>query len=176
VALGVVGQTACAASHLADALHLHNAPLLFIFLVHCAGNDECSTAYTSAAPLYRCATCAKGFYRLAGKCRKCPDNPWILVVSFVVVVLAAAVVGCVPLYGVLHSVSTCAPEHSQILGALVCGYAVQVCVEPEVSERRVLVYWYRLLPSLGYVQQKQREVARAYVYLFDDHRVVRLLC
>jgi hypothetical protein len=61
----------------------------------CIGDDLCSRAYTSVAPLYRCATCADGYYRLAGKCRKCPDNPWILIVTFVVIVLAAAVVGYV---------------------------------------------------------------------------------
>jgi hypothetical protein len=65
-----------------------------VFFV-CAGADNCSLGYTSVAPLYRCASCSKGYYRLAGKCRKCPDNPWILVISFVVVVVVAAGVGYV---------------------------------------------------------------------------------
>jgi hypothetical protein len=59
----------------------------------CIGEDLCSKPYMSKAPLYRCASCSQGYYRLAGKCRKCPDNPWILVVSFVVIVLVVAVMG-----------------------------------------------------------------------------------
>lgn len=66
----------------------------------CVGEDQCSEAYTSTFPLYRCATCAKGFYRLAGKCRRCPNNPWIMVVSFIVVVIVAAAVGYVCCIGV----------------------------------------------------------------------------
>jgi hypothetical protein len=61
----------------------------------CVGMDQCSKPYLSKAPLYRCATCSPGYYRLAGKCRKCPKNPWIMIVGFIVVVLAAGVVGYV---------------------------------------------------------------------------------
>ncbi len=42
----------------------------------CLGDDLCSEEYLSTPPLFRCATCRDGFYRIAGKCRKCPDNPW----------------------------------------------------------------------------------------------------
>jgi hypothetical protein len=58
-----------------------------------AGEDKCGLGYASTPPLYRCASCIKGYYRLAGKCRKCPDNPWILVVSFIVGIFVAAGAG-----------------------------------------------------------------------------------
>jgi hypothetical protein len=61
----------------------------------CIGEDQCSAPYINVAPVYRCATCADGYYRLAGKCRVCPNNPWVLVVAFIVIVLAVAVVGYV---------------------------------------------------------------------------------
>jgi len=59
----------------------------------CVGNNYCSTGYKSEAPMYRCASCDDGFYRRAGECIKCPDNPWLLIVVFVLMGLTAAGVG-----------------------------------------------------------------------------------
>jgi hypothetical protein len=61
--------------------------------VSCIGDDLCSRPYASIAPLYRCAACSEGYYRIAGACRKCPNNPWLLVAGFLVAVLAAGVIG-----------------------------------------------------------------------------------
>jgi hypothetical protein len=61
----------------------------------CISRDFCSRQYRSEAPTYRCSACTEGYYRIAGECRKCPDNPWIMIVGFIVIVLAAGVIGYV---------------------------------------------------------------------------------
>ena len=38
----------------------------------CLGANECADGYGSAAPSYRCAACAPGFYRSNGFCEACP--------------------------------------------------------------------------------------------------------
>ncbi len=59
----------------------------------CLGDDRCSFEYQSVPPLYRCATCVKGYYRLSGACIKCPNNPWILICAFIVIIIAVAAIG-----------------------------------------------------------------------------------
>ena len=59
----------------------------------CVGDNFCARGYASKAPMYRCASCDTGFYRRAGECVKCPDNPWILIVAFVLMAMTAGCVG-----------------------------------------------------------------------------------
>ncbi|RYY36546.1 hypothetical protein EON62_01675 [archaeon] len=47
----------------------------------CVGSNQCSEAYQSKAPYFRCADCAKGYYKSAGDCIKCPDSPGMLFVG-----------------------------------------------------------------------------------------------
>lgn len=61
----------------------------------CTGNDTCSFEYVSAPPLYRCNSCSKGYFRIANSCRKCPNNVWLLIVGFFVVIVVAGAVGYV---------------------------------------------------------------------------------
>jgi len=59
----------------------------------CVGENYCAVGYASKAPMYRCGSCNDGFYRRAGECVKCPDNPWILIVAFVLMALFACAFG-----------------------------------------------------------------------------------
>lgn len=59
----------------------------------CLANNICEVGYKSVDPIYRCATCDKGFYRISGKCEKCPDQLWLVytglvLLLFVVIALA----------------------------------------------------------------------------------------
>ena len=56
----------------------------------CIGDNQCADAYKSEAPSFRCGSCADGYYRQAGQCVECPDNPWILMGAFALLVLAGA--------------------------------------------------------------------------------------
>lgn len=46
----------------------------------CLGNNICDIGYTAV----RCASCDKGFYRISGKCEKCPDQLWLVYTGLVV--------------------------------------------------------------------------------------------
>jgi hypothetical protein len=59
----------------------------------CLPGNLCSDAYRSIPPLFRCGTCNIGFYRRNAECVKCPDSPYALVIGFVLLVVAVAVVG-----------------------------------------------------------------------------------
>ena len=61
----------------------------------CAGDNFCAAGYRSVAPMYRCASCAAGYFRRAAECVKCPGSPVALAISFVLVVLALAGTGYV---------------------------------------------------------------------------------
>jgi hypothetical protein len=53
----------------------------------CLGANECAYGYASKAPMFRCASCATGFYKRATECVKCPDSPWALVIGFAMLVV-----------------------------------------------------------------------------------------
>lgn len=56
----------------------------------CIGSNLCAPGYTGE----RCGKCIPGqFYRVNGLCERCPDNPWLIVVVFVVVGLGACAFG-----------------------------------------------------------------------------------
>jgi hypothetical protein len=59
----------------------------------CLGNNMCANGYTSAAPWWRCATCAKGFYKRSGSCIKCPDSPAALFIGFILLVVFVCCAG-----------------------------------------------------------------------------------
>ena len=60
----------------------------------CLGANVCAEGYASVAPIFRCASCAPGFYAAGGgNCRKCPDSPYVLLVGIIVLVMAIAGVG-----------------------------------------------------------------------------------
>ena len=59
----------------------------------CLGDNWCAVGYTSKAPMYRCSSCDKGFYKRAGQCIKCPDSPAALFVGFIALVMVVAVGG-----------------------------------------------------------------------------------
>ena len=59
----------------------------------CVGENKCAVGYTSKPPMYRCSSCDVGYYKRAGECAECPDNPLILVLGFVLGASAACVVG-----------------------------------------------------------------------------------
>ena len=61
----------------------------------CTGNNECALGYASKPPMFRCSSCATGYYRRAGECVECPDNPWILAIGFFLGAVGACVVGYV---------------------------------------------------------------------------------
>jgi hypothetical protein len=53
----------------------------------CLGDNVCAPQYTSDAPYYRCATCARGFYKRATTCVKCPDSVAAVVVVAILIIL-----------------------------------------------------------------------------------------
>lgn len=55
----------------------------------CLGENDCALGYTGE----RCKDCITGFYRRAGACEKCPKNPLIIVLGFVVAALVMCVAG-----------------------------------------------------------------------------------
>jgi hypothetical protein len=59
----------------------------------CLGNNECAVGYADKAPMYRCSSCALGYYKRAGLCKECPDNAWMLMVGFGVMAIVGAAVG-----------------------------------------------------------------------------------
>jgi VCBS repeat-containing protein len=55
----------------------------------CLGANVCADAYTGE----RCSECIKGsYYRVNGECIRCPNNPWAVVVIFVLGALVALMV------------------------------------------------------------------------------------
>lgn len=56
----------------------------------CLGSNLCATGYVSKAPLFRCASCAAGYYNNDGPCVKCPESPAAVLVGVALVLLAAA--------------------------------------------------------------------------------------
>jgi len=61
----------------------------------CTGNNECADGYISVEPTLRCAECDLGYYRLAGECVECPDNPLFLILGFIVGAILACGIGYV---------------------------------------------------------------------------------
>lgn len=60
--------------------------------VSCVGNNTCALGYMGA----RCGFCLTGsYYRLAGQCVRCPDNPWLIVIAFVAGAVGFTVLGWV---------------------------------------------------------------------------------
>jgi len=55
----------------------------------CLQNNTCNRGYEGV----RCAKCTRGYYRLGGVCEKCPDQPWLLIVGFVVAAVMLCVAG-----------------------------------------------------------------------------------
>lgn len=55
----------------------------------CKGNNTCNEKYTGD----RCSLCSLGHYRMDGECIECPDNPWLLVIGFVIVACFACLGG-----------------------------------------------------------------------------------
>ena len=61
----------------------------------CVGNNECAVGYVSVAPVHRCAECAERYYRRAGECVECPDNPWVLIAAFLAMAVCLCIAGYV---------------------------------------------------------------------------------
>lgn len=61
----------------------------------CLADNVCAAGYVSKPPLYRCASCAPGFYPTGGVCTLCPTSPYAIVVIFVLAVVFGAVFGYV---------------------------------------------------------------------------------
>lgn len=59
----------------------------------CTGNNYCADGYASKAPLFRCASCASGYYPATGSCIRCPDSPAALFIGFALILISAAVAG-----------------------------------------------------------------------------------
>jgi hypothetical protein len=59
----------------------------------CAGSNVCSDGYISIAPLFRCGSCAKGYYANNNECVRCPDSPALLFIGVAIIVLAGAAFG-----------------------------------------------------------------------------------
>jgi hypothetical protein len=57
----------------------------------CLGNNFCDIGYVSKAPMYRCASCDKGYFKSGATCVQCPDNPYgvLVVILFVLICVAA---------------------------------------------------------------------------------------
>jgi cysteine-rich repeat protein len=53
----------------------------------CIGDNKCATGYTSD----RCSICSKGFYRLDGLCERCPENPALVLIGFIVIAIVAVI-------------------------------------------------------------------------------------
>ena len=50
----------------------------------CVGNNTCETGYVDE----RCSNCEPfKYFRIAGICKKCPDNPWMPIVGFIMVII-----------------------------------------------------------------------------------------
>ncbi|KAA0148487.1 hypothetical protein FNF31_07409 [Cafeteria roenbergensis] len=73
----------------------------------CLGNNLCSVAYSSLPQTFtggpseprpsdfkfRCAYCAQGYYRRTSDCERCPDQPILLILAFIVAVVLVAALG-----------------------------------------------------------------------------------
>ena len=59
----------------------------------CTGNNTCAVGYVSKEPTLRCADCDQGYYRRAGECIECPDNPLLLVIGFLAGALGLCIAG-----------------------------------------------------------------------------------
>ena len=59
----------------------------------CTGDNHCAEGYASTPPMYRCASCATGFYPASGTCIKCPDSPAALFIGFALIIVAGAAGG-----------------------------------------------------------------------------------
>ena len=57
----------------------------------CLGANQCAPGYISTAPVFRCNSCAQGFYSLNTQCTPCPTGggPYALVICYCLLVLAA---------------------------------------------------------------------------------------
>ena len=56
----------------------------------CAGDNFCAPGYVSKPPMFRCASCDRGFFLSAGQCILCPASPVALVVVVALVLVCGA--------------------------------------------------------------------------------------
>lgn len=59
----------------------------------CLGDNVCEDGYESKAPMWRCSSCAAGFFRRASECVRCPSSPFALLIGFAVLALCATGAG-----------------------------------------------------------------------------------
>lgn len=70
----------------------------------CTGGNECGVGYIDKAPMFRCSSCdpcyketpeseCQGFFRRAGECIECPDNPLLLVIAFICMAVVVSTIG-----------------------------------------------------------------------------------
>lgn len=59
----------------------------------CLANNVCATGYASKPPLYRCGTCAAGYYPTGSTCAACPNSPYSIVIIFVLAVAVGGAAG-----------------------------------------------------------------------------------
>ena len=59
----------------------------------CVGNNFCAEGYASLPPMFRCSSCAKGYFKSVGQCIKCPDSPAALLVGMFLLLIFVAVGG-----------------------------------------------------------------------------------
>lgn len=50
----------------------------------CLGNNTCGAGYRNKPGEVRCPSCALGYYRFNGECKKCPDQSWMLPLFFAI--------------------------------------------------------------------------------------------
>ena len=59
----------------------------------CLANNFCSLGYASKPPMFRCTSCANGYFRSATLCARCPDSPAAVIVIVVLVLIIVAGMG-----------------------------------------------------------------------------------
>jgi hypothetical protein len=59
----------------------------------CVGNNFCAEGYASLPPMFRCSSCAKGYFKSVGQCIKCPDSPAALLVGMFLLLVVVAMGG-----------------------------------------------------------------------------------
>jgi hypothetical protein len=59
----------------------------------CVGDNYCAAGYASKPPMFRCASCAAGFFLSAGSCIRCPDSPVALAVAMAILLIFVAFAG-----------------------------------------------------------------------------------
>jgi hypothetical protein len=57
-------------------------------------HNSCADGYASLPPMFRCSSCATGFYPgSSGECIKCPSSPAALFIGFAIIIAAVAGIG-----------------------------------------------------------------------------------